>query len=105
MPASSRTARPSKMDLRRFFINELRNNPKLIAGKQTGFQKPFQNAGPFQVLTIHLDLRSGASTLFNQCSRKNCFSRGRKVSARPTMGRSAVVICAVTSRKMRTQAR
>jgi len=33
---------------------------------------------------------------------KNCFSFGRNVSAVPMMGRSAVVICTATSRKMMT---
>src|ERR1051326_5552179 len=49
---------------------------------------------------------TGAAVAFNesfQCERKNFFSVGKKLSAFPTIGRSAVVICTATRMNTITQ--
>src|SRR6185369_2909138 len=74
-------------------------------------QEPFLQAATFQLHSragrVACAFRSGALAAARmesaQCATKNFFSVGRKVSAFPTNGRRAVVICRTTSTKTRIQ--
>src|SRR5882757_5406477 len=63
----------------------------------------WKRTAPFQSCPLDFDSSAGAFKQSPQCETKNCFSVGKMVSALPMMGRSAVVICTATSRKMMTQ--